>query len=84
MLNSSQACAEYNIKFIGASPEMINSMGDKATAKATMKAAGVPCIPGSDGLLESIPEGIKLAKEKWATPLFSRQQQVVVERACAL
>lgn len=59
----SRVCAENNIKFIGASEEMINSMGDKATAKATMKAAGVPCIPGSDGILESVEEGIKIAKE---------------------
>ena len=43
----SKICDEHNIKFIGASPEMINRMGDKASAKETMKAAGVPCIPGS-------------------------------------
>jgi acetyl-CoA carboxylase biotin carboxylase subunit len=57
----SRICEEYNIKFIGASPDMINRMGDKATAKATMKEAGVPTIPGSEGLLESIEEGIKIA-----------------------
>ena len=45
----SEICQEYNIKFIGASPEMIRAMGDKATAKDTMKKAGVPTIPGSDG-----------------------------------
>ena len=59
----SAVCEEYNIKFIGASPEMINKMGDKATAKATMKEAGVPTVPGSDGLLGSIEEGLKLAKK---------------------
>jgi acetyl-CoA carboxylase biotin carboxylase subunit len=59
----SEVCREYNIKFIGADPEMINSMGDKATAKETMKKAGVPTIPGSEGLLESVEEGKKLAKE---------------------
>ncbi|SNR93757.1 acetyl-CoA carboxylase, biotin carboxylase subunit [Belliella buryatensis] len=59
----SRICEEYNIKFIGASPEMINRMGDKATAKATMKTAGVPTIPGSEGLLDSMEEGIKIAKE---------------------
>ncbi|MBX2840181.1 MAG: acetyl-CoA carboxylase biotin carboxylase subunit [Flammeovirgaceae bacterium] len=59
----SQICGEYNIKFIGASPEMINGMGDKATAKATMKKAGVPTIPGSEGLLPSVEVGIKQAKE---------------------
>ncbi|PQA56221.1 MULTISPECIES: acetyl-CoA carboxylase biotin carboxylase subunit [Siphonobacter] len=58
----SQICREYGIKFIGATPEQINSMGDKATAKATMKAAGVPVIPGSDGLLESLEQGIELAR----------------------
>lgn len=59
----SRVCQEYNIKFIGASPEMINKMGDKATAKETMKKAGVPTIPGSDGLLKSKEEGLKIAKE---------------------
>lgn len=59
----SRVCAEYGIKFIGASPDMIDKMGDKATAKATMKAAGVPTIPGSDGLLDSVQQGIKLANE---------------------
>jgi acetyl-CoA carboxylase biotin carboxylase subunit len=59
----SGVCRDYNIKFIGASPEMINGMGDKANAKQTMKDAGVPVIPGSDGLLDSVEEGIALAKE---------------------
>ena len=59
----SKICQEHGIKFIGASPEMIDKMGDKATAKATMKAAGVPCVPGSDGLLESYDHAKKLAKE---------------------
>ena len=59
----SAVCEEYNIKFIGASPDMINRMGDKATAKATMKAAGVPTVPGSDGILSSVEEGMKLAKK---------------------
>ena len=59
----SKICQEHNIKFIGASPEMIASMGDKATAKATMKAAGVPVIPGSDGLLPDLVTAKKLAKE---------------------
>jgi acetyl-CoA carboxylase biotin carboxylase subunit len=59
----SKICKDYGIKFIGASQEMINAMGDKASAKATMKKAGVPTIPGSDGLLTSIEEGIKLANK---------------------
>lgn len=59
----SRICEEYNIKFIGASPEMINKMGDKATAKATMAAAGVPTIPGSVGVLKSMEEGVEIATE---------------------
>jgi acetyl-CoA carboxylase biotin carboxylase subunit len=59
----SRICQEYNIKFIGPTPEMIQAMGDKATAKATMKKAGVPCIPGSDGLVDSMKEGLKLANK---------------------
>ncbi len=55
----SQVCEDYNIKFIGASAEMINRMGDKASAKSTMKKAGVPCVPGSDGLLSSVEQGKK-------------------------
>ncbi len=59
----SDICAKHNIKFIGASPEMIDSMGDKSNAKDTMKRAGVPTIPGSDGLLESVAEGKEIAKK---------------------
>ncbi|MBX9852453.1 MAG: acetyl-CoA carboxylase biotin carboxylase subunit [Cytophagaceae bacterium] len=59
----SKICEDYGIKFIGASPSMINSMGDKSSAKATMKKAGVPTIPGSEGLLKSVDEGIKLANK---------------------
>ncbi|MBM3427635.1 MAG: acetyl-CoA carboxylase biotin carboxylase subunit [Bacteroidetes bacterium] len=59
----SKVCKENGIKFIGASPEMIEAMGDKSSAKQTMKNAGVPCIPGSDGILESLEEAHKIAKE---------------------
>jgi acetyl-CoA carboxylase biotin carboxylase subunit len=59
----SKICQENGIKFIGPTPEMIDSMGDKASAKATMRAAGVPTIPGSDGLLDSLKEAHKVAKE---------------------
>mgnify|MGYP002073242874 FL=1 len=59
----SKICQEHGIKFIGASPEMIEKMGDKATAKATMKEAGVPCVPGSDGILGSYEEAKKTAKK---------------------
>ncbi len=58
----SQVCRDHGIKFIGASPEMINAMGDKANAKDTMRKAGVPVVPGSDGLIASAAEGIELAK----------------------
>jgi acetyl-CoA carboxylase biotin carboxylase subunit len=59
----SKICQEHNVKFIGASPEMIDRMGDKASAKATMKAAGVPCVPGSEGILESFEQAEKIAKK---------------------
>ncbi len=59
----SKLCEEHEIKFIGATPEMIDRMGDKANAKATMKAAGVPCVPGSDGVISSFKECLKTAKE---------------------
>jgi len=57
----SQVCKESGIKFIGATPEQIGSMGDKASAKATMIAAGVPCIPGSVGLLKDIEDAKEVA-----------------------
>ncbi len=56
-------CAEHEIKFIGPTPSMIDSMGDKASAKATAKKAGVPCVPGSDGLLESLEDAKATAKK---------------------
>ena len=59
----SRICAEHDIKFIGASGEHIDKMGDKATAKATMKKAGVPTIPGSDGILKDAAEAKKIAKK---------------------
>jgi acetyl-CoA carboxylase biotin carboxylase subunit len=59
----SKICQEHGIKFIGASPEMIDRMGDKASAKATMKEAGVPCVPGSEGILDSFEQAEQIAKE---------------------
>ncbi|MBL0181857.1 MAG: acetyl-CoA carboxylase biotin carboxylase subunit [Chitinophagaceae bacterium] len=56
-------CMDHNIKFIGPTPEMINSMGDKITAKNTMIKAGVPVVPGVDGLLESVAHAKSSAKE---------------------
>ena len=61
--NFSKICDENGIKFIGASPEMIDGMGDKANAKETMKKAGVPTIPGSVGLIKDFADCTKLAKE---------------------
>ncbi|MAT52840.1 MAG: acetyl-CoA carboxylase biotin carboxylase subunit [Saprospirales bacterium] len=58
-----EICAEYGIKFIGPTPEQIRTMGDKITAKQTMLAAGVPCVPGSGGLLTDLNEAKEMAKE---------------------
>jgi acetyl-CoA carboxylase biotin carboxylase subunit len=66
----SEICGEHNIKFIGPTPDMINRMGDKITAKETMIKAGVPVIPGSDGLLESLEQAIYLAKEVVGYPVI--------------
>ena len=59
----SQICKEHGVKFIGATPEQIDQMGDKSNAKDTMKKAGVPTIPGSEGLLTDLKEGLKTAKK---------------------
>ncbi|MDO8995274.1 acetyl-CoA carboxylase biotin carboxylase subunit [Sediminibacterium sp.] len=59
----SQICADHGIKFIGPTPDMINKMGDKITAKETMIKAGVPVVPGGEGLLESVEQTKSLAKE---------------------
>jgi acetyl-CoA carboxylase biotin carboxylase subunit len=59
----SQICADHGIKFIGPTPAMINGMGDKITAKETMIKAGVPVVPGGEGLLESVEQAKILAKE---------------------
>ena len=58
-----EICAEYNIKFIGPTAEMIRLMGDKVTAKDTMIKAGVPVVPGSDGLVKNVASGKKTAKD---------------------
>ncbi|MCG1037389.1 acetyl-CoA carboxylase biotin carboxylase subunit [Polaribacter sargassicola] len=58
----SKLCEEHNIKFIGATGVMINQMGDKANAKSTMIAAGVPCVPGSEGVIENFEECKQIAK----------------------
>ncbi|MDF2815516.1 MAG: accC1 [Paenibacillus sp.] len=58
-----EICESCNITFIGPSPDAINRMGDKSVAKQTMKDAGVPIIPGSDGIVEDIEEAIRLGRE---------------------
>ncbi|MBK7764271.1 MAG: acetyl-CoA carboxylase biotin carboxylase subunit [Bacteroidetes bacterium] len=58
-----EICGQHKIKFIGPTPEMINAMGDKITAKDTMIKAGVPCIPGSEGLIETVADAKKQAKK---------------------
>jgi acetyl-CoA carboxylase, biotin carboxylase subunit len=58
-----EICERCNITFIGPSPEAISKMGDKSVAKQTMKDAGVPVIPGSDGLVEDLDEAIMLARD---------------------
>jgi acetyl-CoA carboxylase biotin carboxylase subunit len=65
----SRICQDNGVKFIGATPEQIDQMGDKATAKSTMLKAGVPCIPGSEGLLESVEQAEKIA-EKMGFPVM--------------
>jgi acetyl-CoA carboxylase biotin carboxylase subunit len=59
----SKLCEEHHIKFIGATAEMIDQMGDKANAKSTMIAAGVPCVPGSEGVIVDFKDCVKVANE---------------------
>lgn len=61
--NFADVCSEYGIKFIGPTGDQIRKMGDKVTAKETMIKAGVPVVPGSDGLVKDVSKGIKAAKE---------------------
>lgn len=58
-----QICTDHQIKFIGPTPDMINAMGDKITAKETMIKAGVPVVPGGEGLLQSLDEAKALAAD---------------------
>ena len=61
--NFAEVCTEYGVKFIGPSADMITKMGDKITAKDTMIKAKVPVVPGSDGQLKTVKEGLKIAKD---------------------
>ncbi|MDI6766622.1 MAG: biotin carboxylase N-terminal domain-containing protein, partial [Bacteroidota bacterium] len=57
-----EICGSHGVKFIGPSPEAIRAMGDKALAKETMKKSGVPVVPGSDGVVKDVKEGLEIAK----------------------
>lgn len=58
-----EICAACNITFIGPDPEAIVKMGDKSTAKDTMKSAGVPTVPGTEGLIEDVQDAVRTANE---------------------
>src|SRR5699024_11181460 len=59
----SRICAEHDLKFIGPSPEMIDTMGNKSAAKKTMINSGVPVVPGSDGIVENIDQAKDICRE---------------------
>jgi acetyl-CoA carboxylase biotin carboxylase subunit len=59
----SEICSRSRITFIGPTPDQIRAMGDKATARSTMMTAGVPTVPGSDGIVGSVEEGLPIAEE---------------------
>jgi acetyl-CoA carboxylase biotin carboxylase subunit len=65
-----QICADHGVKFIGPTPDMINAMGDKITAKETMIKAGVPVVPGSGGLIESVVQAKELAAKVVGYPVI--------------
>ncbi|KAG6396838.1 hypothetical protein SASPL_142995 [Salvia splendens] len=84
-----EMCREHGINFIGPNPDSIRVMGDKSTARETMKNAGVPTVPGSDGLLQTTEEAIKLADKigypvmiKFKMTLLKRQQLVEEDEEC--
>jgi acetyl-CoA carboxylase biotin carboxylase subunit len=58
-----EMCGDHGIHFIGPTPQQIRLMGDKSTARDTMKAAGVPTVPGSNGLLKDVDEGVETARQ---------------------
>src|SRR4029077_11328193 len=58
-----EVCESCNFTFIGPNPEMIRRMGDKAEAKRKMKAAGLPMVPGSDGIIGDVDEAVGIARE---------------------
>jgi acetyl-CoA carboxylase biotin carboxylase subunit len=61
--NFARACADSGLTFIGPSPDAIERMGDKAVARETMTKAGVPCVPGSDGPVETEAEALRFAAQ---------------------
>ena len=77
----SKICSENGFHFIGPDPKMIESMGDKATAKKTMISAGVPVVPGGEGVLSS-PEEAKKLHKKWDIQLCLKLPLGEVEEVC--
>lgn len=77
-----RACADNDLVFIGPSPECIERMGDKSSARETMKACGVPTVPGSDGCIETAAEA-KAFADTVGYPCSSRRRQAAAARACA-
>nr|GMD32793.1 biotin carboxylase 1, chloroplastic [Ipomoea batatas] len=77
-----EMCKEHGINFIGPNPDSIRVMGDKSTARETMKNAGVPTVPGSDGLLQSTEEAVKLADEI-GFPVMIKPEYILIEIATA-
>ena len=75
----SKICDEHKIKFIGASPEMIDKMGDKSSAKETMKKAGIPTIPGSEGIVDNLEDAQKIA-QKIGYPIMLKASAGGVEK----
>lgn len=58
-----EICADSGINFIGPTPDQIVKMGNKSIAKETMRAAGVPVVPGSEGVISSLPDAFSVAEE---------------------
>ncbi|WVE39934.1 biotin carboxylase N-terminal domain-containing protein, partial [Priestia megaterium] len=58
-----ELCRECNVTFVGPSPEAINKMGTKDVARETMREAGVPIVPGSTGIVESVEDGMSIAND---------------------
>ncbi len=76
-----ELCAACNITFVGPSPEAIQKMGDKTTARDTMKEAGVPVVPGTEGVIEDVDEAVQTAKEI-GFPVIVKATAAGAEKEC--